>query len=145
LVGFVLLQQYVDGQSVAMARLRDLVFDCHHPATLARFWSSTLDGYQVAPYDDTELERLAELGIDNPEDDPTVLVEPSDSGLRLWFQKVQEPKTSKNRVHLDLSCDDLDAELGRLQALGASVQPDQPNDHLIVLKDPEGNEFCLLR
>jgi Glyoxalase-like domain len=56
-----------------LARIRDVVFDCRHPASLARFWAATLDGYAVAPYDDAELERRRGQGMFAPEDDPTVL------------------------------------------------------------------------
>ncbi|MQY32705.1 hypothetical protein SRB17_06590 [Streptomyces sp. RB17] len=52
-----------------MARLRDIVFDCAHPAATARFWAAALDGYAVAPYDDAELARLRSLGITSTEDD----------------------------------------------------------------------------
>ena len=41
-----------------MATPKDVVFDCRHPASLARFWATVLDGYDVAPYDDEELARL---------------------------------------------------------------------------------------
>lgn len=120
-----------------------MVFDCAHPASLARFWAATLDGYEVAPYDETELTRLRDDGIDDPEDDPTVLVE-AGSGItpRLWFQLVPESKVVKNRVHLDLTCEDVDAELTRLRELGARVVVKRQD--LTVLADPEGNEFCLL-
>ena len=128
-----------------MARLHDVVFDCHHAASLARFWAAVLDGYAVAPYDDEELDRLRAAGIDDPEDDPTVLVEGPDGAPRLWFQRVPEDKVSKNRVHLDLATDDVDAEVERLTALGATVLDEQANDGLVVLRDPEGNEFCVLR
>lgn len=128
-----------------MARLKDVVFDCQRPARLARFWSSALEGYEVAPYDEAELARLREMGIDDPEDDPSVLVEPDGAGPRLWFQRVPESKTVKNRVHVDLACEDVEKEIERLVVMGATVQADQPNDSLVVLCDPEGNEFCLLR
>jgi Glyoxalase-like domain len=52
---------------------------------------------------------------------------------------------AKNRVHVDLASGDVDAELDRFLTLGASLQPEQLNDDVIVLRDPEGNEFCLLR
>ncbi|MYS33816.1 hypothetical protein K388_03143 [Streptomyces sp. KhCrAH-43] len=124
-----------------MARLHDIVFDCAHPASAARFWAAALDGYAVAPYDDAELARLRSLGIDSTEDDPTVLVEPSGEGPRLWFQRVPEGKRVKNRVHLDLRAADLEAEIRRLTGLGAAVR-ERHADH-VVLADPEGNEFCL--
>ncbi|WP_170223734.1 VOC family protein [Nonomuraea turkmeniaca] len=53
-----------------MARLRDVVVDCRHPASLARFWAAALDGYAVAPYDEAELARLRAEGVDDPEHDP---------------------------------------------------------------------------
>src|SRR5256885_14509944 len=97
-----------------MARLADIVIDCHHPASLARFWASVMDGYAIAPYDDEELARLRSIGIDDPEDDPSVLVEGPPGEPRLGFQKVPESKVVKNRVHFDLACDDAGAELDRL-------------------------------
>lgn len=129
-----------------MAALSDIVVDCARPANLARFWAAALDGYQVAPYDDEELARLRSMGIHDVEDDPTVLVEPVDgTGPRLWFQQVPEAKQAKNRVHLDLRTDDFDAELGRLLQLGARTADRPGPADLVVLHDPEGNEFCLLR
>jgi len=124
-----------------MARLRDIVFDCARPAATARFWAAALDGYAVAAYDDAELERLRSLGITSTEDDPTVLVEPTEGGPRLWFQLVPEAKVVKNRVHLDLLAADPAAEIHRLTALGATVLTRFP-DH-VLMADPEGNEFCL--
>ena len=125
-----------------MATIHDVVFDCAHPASLARFWAAALDDYQVAPYDDAELARLRANGIESPEDDPTVLVEAA-PGVRprLFFQLVPESKTVKNRVHLDLTCADLDRETERLLALGASLVARY--DGWVTLLDPEGNEFCV--
>jgi len=127
-----------------MARIQDIVVDCAHPASLARFWAAVLDDYAVAPYDEVELARLRSVGILDPEDDPTVLVEAEPGRTpRLWFQRVPEGKTVKNRVHLDLRADDPDAELDRLVALGARVLA--VHQSLVLLADPEGDEFCLLR
>lgn len=122
-----------------MARLRDVVVDCRHPASLARFWAAALEGYAVAPYDEAELERLRGEGIDDPEDDPTVLVEGGPP--RLWFVRVPERKIVKNRLHLDLETGDPDAELARLTELGATLLATY--DDWVTLADPEGNEFCL--
>lgn len=126
---------------MAMARLHDVVFDSHHPASIARFWAAALDGYEVAPYDEAELARLRSKGILDPEDDPSVLVEAPGVQPRIFFQLVPELKTVKNRVHLDLTCDSVGAEVERLRELGASVVAEF-SDHLL-LHDPEGNEFCL--
>ncbi|AOS62184.1 VOC family protein [Actinoalloteichus hymeniacidonis] len=125
-----------------MSRLRDIVVDCGHPASLAQFWAEALTDYEVAPYDEAELARLRAEGIDGPEDDPLVLVQPiSGIGPRLFFQLVGEAKTTKNRVHLDLHCEDLAAETQRLIDLGAT--PLSRTDDWVVLADPEGNEFCV--
>jgi len=126
-----------------MARIRDIVVDCAHPASLARFWAAVLDGYAVAPYDEAELERLRADGIDDPEDDPSVLVAADPGTPRFFFTLVPEPKTGKNRIHLDLSADDHAAELARLTALGARVVAELAD--WTTLEDPEGNEFDLLR
>ncbi|TQM35466.1 VOC family protein [Pseudonocardia cypriaca] len=125
-----------------MGALGDVVFDCRHPASLARFWASALDGYRVAPYDDAELARLRAMGVDGPEDDPSVLVEPvAGGGPRLWFTRVPEPKTVKNRVHLDLRAPEVEAEVARLVGLGARVLAEV--EDWVVLADPEGGEFCV--
>jgi hypothetical protein len=85
------------------------------------------------------------------------LVDPDGAGPRLFFQKVPEPKTAKNRVHLDLRAaagvppegraEALEAECTRLVAFGAHrvrrMEADGINDVCIVMQDPEGNEFCL--
>jgi hypothetical protein len=126
-----------------MATIGDVVFDAAHPASLARFWAAALDGYAVAPYDDEELERLRAKGIKDPEDDPSVLVEPPTPGApRLFFTLVPEPKTVKNRVHLDLRAADVEAEVARLIGLGATELARV--EDWVVLADPEGNEFDVL-
>lgn len=119
-----------------MARLRDIVIDCRHPASLARFWAAALDEYEIAPYDDEELARLRAMGVDSPEDDPSVLLRRADNaGPRIFLVRVPEPKTAKNRVHIDVTGD-----RAALVRLGATVVADH-DDHC-VLTDPEGNEFC---
>jgi hypothetical protein len=125
-----------------MATLWDVVFDCAHPASLARFWAAAVDGYTVAPYDDEEIARLQSLGYAGPEEDPGVIVESATAGLpRLYFQLVPEGKVAKNRLHLDLRTDDLEAEVARLVGLGARVLT--ASERHRVLADPEGNEFCV--
>ncbi len=127
-----------------MATIRDVIFDSRHPASIARFWAAAIDDYQVAPYDDAELARLRSIGINDPEDDPAVLVEPvRGRGPRLFFQFVPETRTVKNRVHLDLQALDADAEADRLTRLGARILARR--EDWITLADPEGNEFCIQR
>ena len=126
-----------------MARLHDIVFDCRQPASLARFWAEALEGYRVAPYDEEELRRLADRGIDDPQNDPTVLVEGSPGQPRYFFALVPEGEVVKNRVHLDLAAEDPAAEVARLVMLGAVIVQEYPG--WTQMADPEGNEFCVLR
>lgn len=71
----------------------------------------------------------------------------SGDGPVLSLQQVPEPKTGKNRLHLDLLVAEVDAEVARLQALGATVLPPGAREEFgqrwFVLTDPEGNEFCV--
>ena len=122
-----------------MARFREIVIDCTHPASLARFWAAALDGYQVRPYDDEEIARLAGLGL-TTESDPAVAVD--GPGPTLFLQQMPDPKASRNRIHFDLApATSRAAEVARLRALGATVR-DEHDGHT-VMQDPEGNEFCV--
>jgi len=125
---------------------RDVVVDCRHAASLARFWAAALEGYAIAPYDDEELLRLRSAGIDGPEDDPSVVLDAPLGKPRMWFQSVPEAKTVKNRVHFDLTASDLDAEVARLLTLGARrFEPASAEEGLVIMQDPEGNEFCVIQ
>jgi len=124
-----------------MAQLRDIVIDCSHPASLARFWAAALDGYAVAPYDSDEIERLRSLGITDLEDDPSVLV--IGPGPRLFLQRVPEGKAVKNRVHLDLTARSVEEEIATLVSIGANVIG-RYESH-VLLTDPQGSEFCLMQ
>lgn len=126
-----------------MAALKDIVVDCAHPASLARFWAAALDGYAIRPYDDEEIERLRAMGIDDVEDDPSVALDSADGNPTIFFQRVPEPKTVKNRVHLDLLAPDRADEVRRLCALGARVLWELESN--VTLADPEGNEFCVMQ
>lgn len=107
-----------------------LVLDCADPAALAPFWAAAL-GYEVAH----------DVG------NYIVLAAPSGTKPSLLLQRVDEPKAAKNRMHLDIDTPDVDAEVGRLEALGARRLEAGPHDehgmHWFVLADPEGNEFCV--
>ena len=128
-------------------RIESVVFDCHDAAPLARFWAAAL-GWSVAPYDEEELERLASKGVYDPEDDPSVMVEPERSDLPvLFFTEVPEDKVAKNRVHLDLAADGpIEEEVQRLESLGAQVRnwAEEGGSMWCVMLDPEGNEFCVV-
>lgn len=121
-----------------MARLKQIVVDCRHPASLARFWAAALDGFDVLPYDDAEIARLAESGL-TPETDTCVIV--VGPGLELGFQEVDVPKTPKRPMHLDISASNREAEVDRLLRLGATVK-ERFAEHTWML-DPERNDFCV--
>ncbi len=129
-------------------RIDAIVFDCRDAAPLARFWATAL-GWTVAPYDEVELARLAANGITDPEEDPSVMVEPPTGADLpvLFFTEVPEDKVTKNRLHLDVAADeDLEAEVERLEALGATIHNWAEGDSGVwcVMRDPEGNEFCVM-
>jgi hypothetical protein len=117
----------------------EIVIDSIAPAALARFWASALVGYEVRPYDDAEIERLAALGL-TPETDPTVPID--GPGPTIWFQLTDVPPRTRNRIHLDIRGRDRRFEVERLIALGASIRDEHP-DHTVML-DPEGNQFCVI-
>jgi hypothetical protein len=123
-----------------MGRLREIVFDCETPARLARFWAAVLDGYAVRPYDDAEIARLAALGL-TPETDPTVMVD--GPGPVFCFQKVPGRTYENNRVHLDVAVSDREREVARLCGLGAAVAREA--EGYTVMRDPEGNQFCIVQ
>jgi len=145
---------------VGMATEFQVTFDSADPAAHAAFWAEALH-YVLAPppsgFDSWDA-ALDAWGVP-PErrNDRSALVDPQGAGPRLFFQKVPEPKTAKNRVHLDLRAaagrpkeersDALEAECTRLVALGARrlyrMDADGIDDVCIVMQDPEGNEFCL--
>ena len=122
-----------------MAKLIQLVVDCEHPAALARFWAEALDDFEILPYDDDEVARLASLGL-TPETDPTViLVGP---GIELCFQQVDVVDVAKKPTHVDVAAADRPKEVQRLVALGATVRQDF-DDHT-WMRDPAGNDFCVV-
>jgi len=136
-----------------------ITFDAADPAGLAGFWAEAL-GYVPQPppegHDSWE-SWLTAAGI--PEEhwnDAGALIDPEGTGPRIFFQRVPEAKTAKNRVHLDvhaappgLSEDEtrraVAAAAGRLADLGATIvgPVEQRGEYWIVMQDPEGNEFCL--
>ena len=108
-----------------------LSIDCADAVSLARFWSEVL-GRPVNPGADAE----------HAASDAT---DPA-SGPRLSFQQVPEPKTIKNRLHLDLRTDQFEAESERLTGLGAAPirSFERPQIRWTTFADPEGNEFDLV-
>jgi hypothetical protein len=124
-----------------MVRPLQIAVDCADPARLADFWATALDYDVVRVTDDGERAFLADRTATGP---------------RLLLHRVPEPKTTKNRLHLDVYVSPwgappseakpvVDAEAARLCELGATKLGtfEKPNDYFVVLADPEGNEFCI--
>ena len=147
---------------MAEVRQVQVTFDCADPAALASFWREVL-GYVEDPpppgftsWDDA----LDAMGVPPEQrNSRSACSDPGGLGPRLFFQQVPEGKVAKNRVHLDVRAapglqgearmQALDEECARLVALGATrverLGPDAglATSGFIVMRDPEGNEFCL--
>lgn len=110
-----------------------ITLDCLDLDTIGGFWSAALDF--------ADLEREGDYLLMRATDDR--------SGIRgMTLQRVPEPKTVKNRMHLDLVVDDVEIEVARLHALGATVVAREvipTPEETVVMADPEGNEFCVIR
>jgi len=137
-----------------------VTFDAHHPPSLAEFWALALQ-YIVQPpppgFDSWEA-FLEELEI--PEErweERSAVVDPQGEGPRVFFQRVPEGKTAKNRVHLDVSISGgpgtdeptrrsrIEQHAVLLAGAGATEidRKEEFGEFWIVMQDPEGNEFCI--
>jgi hypothetical protein len=138
-----------------------LVVDCADPDLMARFWAAAL-GYELAPVPDgfaTWKDFYRDLGVpeDMLVDGADRISDPDGHGPSIWFNVVEDPKTVKNRLHLDIHASGprtdpiesrvsrVDAEATRLAGLGATISgalSAEGLDHYAVgMRDPEGNEF----
>ncbi len=147
-----------DQRGTGVARDVQITFDCADPARLSRFWATALgyklqnppEGYTSWP------ELLAAQGV--PEEKwnaVSAILDPNGRGPRIYFQRVPEPKTVKNRLHLDLNVGGgqrtpleerrrrVDAEAERLVAAGATRLGaiDEDGEYFVAMRDPEDNEF----
>ena len=106
--------------------LADVIFDCADPERVAAFWAELL-GRPVA----------GRKG-------PYVWLERPPGAVGVGFQRVAEAKTTKNRVHLDVSAPDVAAAKARIVALGGRRLEGYEAGGFLVMGDPEGNEFCVV-
>jgi hypothetical protein len=136
-----------------------IVFDAADPWRLGRFWALAL-GYVMDPVPEgfaSVEEFLSSLGIPEEEfGNQYAIVDPEGAGPRIYFQKVPEGKTAKNRVHLDVRVAGREVrgeqrrrlvgeQVERLARAGASLawQAGDARGSATVMRDPEGNEFCV--
>lgn len=109
-------------------RIEMVTIDTPNPRELAAWWADQTGGQ-----------------VDGSWEEHFYIVRSVDGGPRLGFQRVAEPTPGKNRVHLDLATPDLEAEVARLVAAGASEVARHNFEHSgwVVMADPEGNQFCI--
>jgi Glyoxalase-like domain len=116
-------------------RIQNISIDAADPRSLAAFWEAALGWRRTFENDD---EVVLEPPAGSPEDGivPDVVL-----------LRVDDARVIKNRLHLDLRPTDQAAEVARLEALGAArIDVGQADDVTwVVLSDPDGNEFCVLR
>ncbi|MEV7960950.1 VOC family protein [Oerskovia paurometabola] len=139
-----------------MARTVQITFDAADPRGLGAFWCEAL-GYVEQPppegFADWEA-AMAAWGMSPDRYNAFyAVVDPDGVGPRIFIQQVPEPKTAKNRMHIDVGVEGDGAErvghvrshAAHLVSLGASVlqEMDENGEFWIVLQDPEGNEFCV--
>jgi hypothetical protein len=133
-----------------------VTFDCGDPHAMARFWAGALT-YEKEDHSEL-VESLLREGAIQPDDtvvadgtrqfsDVSACRDPAGQGPRIFFQRVPEPKSSKNRVHLDLHVGPgrFEAEAERLEGLGARRlwYSDDRGARCWTMADVEGNEFCV--
>lgn len=140
-----------------------LTIDCADPSSLAAFWAEALGYEEEEPPDGYESWNawLKDNGVPKKEwNDAAYLIDPAGQGPTLSFRKVSEPKSAKNRVHLDLKVGGgrhqsakkrrsrIEKAVERLRAAGAKVQREVEQDGStldhVIMTDPEGNEFCVV-
>ena len=133
-----------------MANKFQVTMDAASPRALGVFWCEVLGYIEQPPpegFDNWE-DALDAFGIDRTDPDKAyAIVDPDSEGPRVFFLKVPEGKSAKNRVHLDVSVDPeaMRDRAEELVKLGASIvgEFDEPEGKWITLLDPEGNEFCI--
>jgi len=133
-----------------------VTIDCADPHPLADWWAEAL-GWNVEPSNEAFIREMVDKGYATEDQTTThqgtlvwregaAIVHP-ESGRRMLFQLVPEPKTVKNRVHLDvrIGAEKVEAELERIIGLGATMlhRGRQGPYSWVTIADPEGNELCL--
>ena len=134
-----------------------VAIDCSSPHELADWWAEVL-GWQVEAQDEAFIRRMVEEGHATEEQttvhrgslvwrEGAAITSPEPGRPRVLFQQVPEPKSGKNRLHLDVRIgpERQEAEVTRLLGLGATElwRSSQGPHSWVTMADPEGNEFCV--
>ena len=116
-----------DNSAGAVGRFDAVIVDVSDLASGARFWSRVLGVEPI--HEDSQYLRLDRQA----------------GGPHVILQKVPEPKVGQNRVHLDFRVMDVQAAQARVEAMGGQKLIEDPTDGSVVMADPDGNEFCLVK
>jgi len=121
--------------------IASVTLDCADALTVARFWSAALE----RPLDPKASSDFAAIGFAGRRDTAGCGLVAHDGESTWMFVRVPEPKTAKNRIHLDVMTTDPEHEIDRLVGLGATRARDMEEYGYMwtVMADPEGNEFCV--
>lgn len=122
-----------------MGAIHEIVFDCAEPSRLAAFWLDVLEGYAIRDSETTDVAIAAALGLDPATPSTVIIYGP---GPSLCFQNVSGQRPDNNRVHVDINVTKRGQEVERLKQAGATVDRVLPT--YTVMRDPEGNQFCLV-
>jgi len=121
-----------------MLKIQDITIDCQNPRALAQFWAQALDWKIGEEATENVAYIQKNLTSTNSDGYPSIL-----------FYKTPDKKSVKNRIHLDLRPENQLEEVERLEKIGATRieigQSSSSDTTWIVMADPEGNEFCVLK
>jgi hypothetical protein len=119
----------------------NVTFSCAEPIALGKFWASAL-GWPDEPIDEAFIQQLLDAGMDPYETSAFYVTrETPTSRPRLLFQRREKSRPASYPIHLDFLADDRDAEIRRLEGLGARVE--EAKDTHTIMRDPESNPFCV--
>jgi predicted enzyme related to lactoylglutathione lyase len=123
----------------------NVTFSCASPIALGKFWAAAL-GWPDEPTDQGFIQQLLDAGMDERETESFYVTrETPTSRPRFLFQRVEKSRPESYPIHLDFRTDDPEAELERLQQLGATVEQTKSDDERTwtIMRDPESNPFCV--
>jgi predicted enzyme related to lactoylglutathione lyase len=126
-------------------RIGNVTFSCANPIPLGRFWAAAL-GWPDEQIDQGFIKTLLDAGMDPRETESFYVTrENPTSRPRFLFQRREKSRPESYPIHLDFHTEDREAELERLQQLGASVEETKADDERTwtVMRDPESNPFCV--